>query len=68
MYQVLKNGKLLINAHDLATATVYVRSLESELIKGVQHSPYTIGLAPTETPDQARARNKQAIQRQLSAC
>lgn len=46
MYQVLKNGKLLINAHDLATATVYVKSLESELIRGVQHSPYTIELAP----------------------
>jgi hypothetical protein len=42
MYQILKNGKLLINAHDLQTAVVYVRSLESELIRGIEHSPYTI--------------------------
>lgn len=42
MYQILKNGKLLINADNLETAVVYVRSLESELIRGIQHSPYTI--------------------------
>ena len=42
MYQILKNGKLLINADNLETAVVYVRSLESELIRGIEHSPYTI--------------------------
>ena len=68
MYQVLKNGTLLINAHDLETAVSFVKSMESELIAGVQHSPYTIQKVTLETPDQARARNKQVIQRQLSAC
>ena len=68
MYQVLKNGKLLINAQDLQTAVVYVRSLESNLNRHTSHSPYTIGLAPVETPDQARTRNRQAIKRQLSVC
>ena len=42
MYQILKNGKLLINADDLQTAVVYVRSLESNLDRLVSHSPYTI--------------------------
>lgn len=42
MYQVLKNGKLLINADNLETAMVYVRSLESNLNRLVKHSPYTI--------------------------
>jgi hypothetical protein len=42
MYQILKNGKLLINADDLQTAVVYVRSLESNLDRFVSHSPYTI--------------------------
>ena len=42
MYQILKNGKLLINADDLQTAVVYVRSLESNLNRLTQHSPYTI--------------------------
>lgn len=42
MYQILKNGKILINADDLQTAVVYVRSLESNLNRLVEHSPYTI--------------------------
>jgi len=42
MYQILKNGKLLINADDLATAVVYVKSLESTLDRSTSHSPYTI--------------------------
>ena len=42
MYQILKNGKLLINAQDMATAVVYMRSLESNLDRNTQHSPYTI--------------------------
>ena len=42
MYQILKNGKLLINAQDMETAIVYVRSLESNLDRNVEHSPYTI--------------------------
>ena len=67
MYQILKNGKLLINAQDIETATVYIRSLESNLDRYTQHSPYTIGYAPTETPDQARARNRDRIKSQLNA-
>lgn len=42
MYQILKNGKLIINADDLQTAVVYVRSLESNLDRLHTHSPYTI--------------------------
>ena len=42
MYQILKNGKLLINADNLDTAVVYVRSLESNLDRSTSHSPYTI--------------------------
>ena len=42
MYQILKNGNLLINAQDLQTAMVYVRSLESNLDRATEHSPYTI--------------------------
>ena len=41
-YQVLKNGKAIIDCANLETAVAYVRSLESELIRGLQHSPYTI--------------------------
>ena len=67
MYQILKNGKLLINAQDMETAVVYMRSLESNLDRNVQHSPYTIGHAPTETLDQARARNRARIKSQLNA-
>ena len=67
MYQILKNGKLLINAQDIETATVYMRSLESNLDRNVHHSPYTIGYAPTETLDQARARNRARIKSQLNA-
>jgi hypothetical protein len=65
MYQVLKNGKVIINAQDLQTAVVFLRSLESNIDRNSMHSPYTIGLAPQETPDQARARNKQRIRAQL---
>ena len=46
MYQILKNGKLLINAQDMDTAVVFMKSLESNLDRNVSHSPYTIGLAP----------------------
>jgi len=42
MYQILKNGKLLINADNLETAVVYVKSLESNLDRHASHSPYTI--------------------------
>ena len=42
MYQILKNGQLLINADNLQTAVVYVRSLESNLDRLTRHSPYTI--------------------------
>ena len=48
MYQILKNGKLLINAQDMETAVVFMRSLESNLDRNVQHSPYTIGYVPTK--------------------
>ncbi len=65
MYQVLKNGKVIINAQDLQTAVVFLRSLESNIDRNSMHSPYTIGRAPQETPDQARARNKQSIRDQL---
>ena len=67
MYQILKNGKLLINAQDMETAVVYMRSLESNLDRNVHNSPYTIGHAPTETLDQARARNRAKIKAQLNA-
>ena len=46
MYQILKNGKLLINAQDMDTSVVFMKSLESNLDRNVSHSPYTIGLAP----------------------
>ena len=42
MYQILKNGTLLVNAQDLQTAVVYVKSLEHNLDRATQHSPYTI--------------------------
>lgn len=61
MYQVLKNGKLLINAQDLATAVVFVKSLESNLDRTSQHSPYTIERAPAETAAEARHRIENAI-------
>lgn len=67
MYQILKNGKLLINAQDMDTAVVFMKSLESNLDRNVSHSPYTIGYAPTETLDQARARNRDRIKSQLNA-
>jgi len=51
MYQILKNGKLLINADDLQTAVVYVRSLESNLDRNTQHSPYTITRVLTPTAE-----------------
>lgn len=42
MYQILKNGNLIVNAQDLQTAMVYVRSLEHNLDRNTMHSPYTI--------------------------
>ena len=42
MYQVLRNGTVIINAHDMETAIHFVRSLESHLDRHTQHSPYTI--------------------------
>ena len=42
MYQVLTNGNLLINAHDMETAIHFVKSLESNLDRATEHSPYTI--------------------------
>lgn len=42
MYQVLRNGNLLINAHDMETAIHFVKSLESNLDRATEHSPYTI--------------------------
>ena len=42
MYQVLRNGTIIINAHDMQTAIHFVRSLESQLDRRVEHSPYVI--------------------------
>ena len=42
MYQVLKNGTIIINAQDMQTAIHFVKSLESHLDRNTQHSPYTI--------------------------
>ena len=42
MYQVLRNGNVIINANDMETAIHFVKSLESQLDRHVQHSPYTI--------------------------
>jgi len=42
MYQVLRNGTVIINANDMETAIHFVKSLESQLDRHVQHSPYTI--------------------------
>lgn len=42
MYQILKNNTIICNAHDMATAIHFVKSLESTLDRGVEHSPYTI--------------------------
>ena len=68
MYQILKNGKVLINAQDMETAVVFMKSLESNLDRNVQHSPYTIGHAPdVETPTEARVRNRARIKAQLNA-
>ena len=50
MYQILKNGKLLINAQDIETAMVYMRSLESNLDRWNVHSPYTIEHTPDTQP------------------
>ena len=47
MYQIVKNGtKVIINAQDLQTAVVYLRSLESNINRANHHSPYTIVQAP----------------------
>ena len=45
MYQILKNGTLVINAQDLQTAIRFVQRLESGLDRATQHSPYTITTA-----------------------
>lgn len=66
MYQILKNGKVLINAQDMETAVTFMKSLESNLDRNTQHSPYTIGHASKETPDQARARVRARIKSQLN--
>ena len=53
MYTVLKNNTPIINAADMQTAIYYVQSLERELIRGLQHSPYTIvkaDVADNSTP------------------
>ena len=42
MYQVLRNGTIIINANDMETAIHFVKSLESNLDRATQHSPYTI--------------------------
>ena len=42
MYQVLRNGTVIINANDMETAIHFVKSLESQLDRNTQHSPYTI--------------------------
>lgn len=42
MYQVLRNGNLIVNAQDLQTAIRFVQSMESQLDRATQHSPYTI--------------------------
>lgn len=42
MYEVLKNGTVIINANDMETAIHFVKSLESQLDRHVEHSPYTI--------------------------
>lgn len=42
MYQILNNGTLVINANDMETAIHFVKSLESNLDRNTQHSPYTI--------------------------
>jgi hypothetical protein len=42
MYEVLRNGTVIINANDMETAIHFVKSLESQLDRHTQHSPYTI--------------------------
>ena len=42
MYQVLRNGTVIINANDMETAIHFVKSLESHLDRHVEHSPYVI--------------------------
>jgi hypothetical protein len=42
MYEVLKNGTVIINANDMETAIHFVKSLESQLDRHTQHSPYVI--------------------------
>ena len=67
MYQILKNGLVLINAQDMETAVTFMKSLESNLDRNTQHSPYTIGHAPdVETPTEARARVRARIKAQLN--
>lgn len=42
MYQILKNKTIICNTHDMETAIHFVKSLESQLDRRVEHSPYTI--------------------------
>ena len=42
MYQILRNGTLVINAQDLQTAIRFVQSMESGFNRATTHSPYTI--------------------------
>ena len=42
MYQVLRNGTIIINANNMETAIHFVKSLESNLDRHTMHSPYTI--------------------------
>lgn len=42
MYQVLRNGTVIINANDMDTAIHFVKSMESQLDRNTQHSPYVI--------------------------
>ena len=47
MYQIVKNGtQVIINAQDLQTAVVYLRTLEHDINRANHHSPYTIVQAP----------------------
>ena len=42
MYEVLRIGTVIINANNMETAIHFVKSLESQLDRHVQHSLYTI--------------------------
>ena len=42
MYTVMHNGTALVNCDNMETAIRFVQSLESNLDRNTQHSPYTI--------------------------